>query len=142
MLLKPLLGRYDLLALTAATSLVGTIGLLPLVRPSTADVLVDASPQVAALLLYLGVLATLLGYILWNDGLRGLGPTRAVTYAYGIPPVAVVFGAIVLDEPITIWIVLGAALVIGGIVLAQRGLPSRHRVSLRPWRSAPSRAQT
>ena len=32
-ILKPLLGRYDLLALTAATSLLGTIGLLPLVRP-------------------------------------------------------------------------------------------------------------
>jgi len=30
-ILKPLLGRYDLLALTAATSLVGIIGLIPLV---------------------------------------------------------------------------------------------------------------
>ena len=122
-ILKPLLGRYDLLALTAASSLVGTIGLLPLVRPSTADVVVDASPGIAALVLYLGVLATLLGYILWNAGLKGLGPTRAVTYAYGIPALAVVFGAILLDEPITGWLVVGAALVVGGIVLAQRGLP-------------------
>ena len=140
-ILKPLLGRHDLLALTAATSLVGTIGLLPLVRPSTMDVVVDASAQVAALLLYLGVLATLLGYILWNHGLRGLGPTRAVTYAYGIPPLAVVIGAIVLDEPITIWIVLGGALVLGGIVLAQRGLPRGAWVSLRGRRSAPSCSQ-
>ena len=140
-LLKPLLGRYDLLALTAATSLIGTIGLLPLIRPSTVDVLVDASPQDAALLLYLGVLATLLGYILWNHGLRGLGPTRAVTYAYAIPPLAVVIGAIVLDEPITVWIVLGGALVVGGIVLAQRGFRSGRWVSSRPWRNAPSRGQ-
>jgi hypothetical protein len=36
-LLKPLLGRHDLIALTAATSLVGTIGLVPFVRPSTVD---------------------------------------------------------------------------------------------------------
>jgi drug/metabolite transporter (DMT)-like permease len=141
-ILKPLLGRYDLLALTAATSLIGTIGLVPLVRSSTMDAVVDTSSQVVALLLYLGVLATLLGYILWNMGLRGLGPTRAVTYAYAIPALAVAFGAILLDEPITAWLLLGAALVVGGIVLAQRGLPPRGSVSVRSWRSAPSRCET
>jgi drug/metabolite transporter (DMT)-like permease len=140
-ILKPLLGRYDLLALTAATSLVGTIGLLPLVRTSTVDAVADASPEVGGLVLYLGVLGTLLGYIAWNAGLRGLGPTRAVTYAYAIPPLAVLFGAILLDEPVTAWLVLGAALVVGGIVLAQRGVPSWSSVSLRPWRSAPSRSE-
>ena len=139
-ILKPLLGRYDLLALTAATSLVGTIGLVPLVRSSTVDVVTDASPEVAAYVLYLGVLATLLGYIAWNAGLRGLGPTRSVTYAYAIPALAVVFGAIFLDEPITAWLVVGAVLIVGGIVLAQRGLPPRSWGSVRSWRSALSRS--
>jgi drug/metabolite transporter (DMT)-like permease len=138
--LKPLLGRYDLLALTAATSLIGTIGLAPLVRPSTAEVVTGASAEIAAFLLYLGVLATLLGYIAWNHGLRGLGPTRAVTYAYAIPPLAVLIGAVALDEPITAWLVLGGALVVGGIVLAQRGLPPRSWGSVRSWRSALSRS--
>ena len=53
-ILKPLLGRYDLLALTAATSLVGTVGLTPFVRGSTVDTVVDATAGEAALLLYLG----------------------------------------------------------------------------------------
>lgn len=136
-LLKPLLGRYDLLALTAATSLAGTIGLLPLVRASTVDAVVDGPPQVLALILYLGILATLLGYIAWNAGLRGLGPTRAVTYAYGIPPLAVLFGAVFLDEAVTAWLVLGVVLVVGGIVLAQRGLP-RWRIHVRARRSVES----
>jgi drug/metabolite transporter (DMT)-like permease len=118
-ILKPLLGRHDLLALTAATSLVGTVGLLPFVRGSTAEAVVDATAPEAALLLYLGVLATLLGYIFWNVGLKGLGPTRAVTYAYGIPPLAVAFGALLLDEPVTVWLALGGALVVGGIAFAQ-----------------------
>jgi drug/metabolite transporter (DMT)-like permease len=139
-ILKPLLGSYDLLALTAASSLVGTVGLLPLVDSSTVNAVADASPQSAALLLYLGILATLLGYIAWNAGLRGLGPTRAVTYAYGIPPLAVVFGAIFLDETVTAWLVLGVVLVVSGIVLAQRGLPDRSSVRVRVWRSAPSRS--
>jgi drug/metabolite transporter (DMT)-like permease len=139
-ILKPLLGRYDLLALTAATSLVGMVGLVPLVRGSTLDAVVDASVGDIALILYLGLLATLLGYIWWNTGLRGLGPTRAVTYAYAIPPLAVLIGAQALDEPLTPWLVVGAALVVGGIAFTQ-GAPGRRRSdSVEPWRSAPSRS--
>ena len=141
-ILKPLLGRYDLLALTAATSLIGTVGLMPLVRVSTVDTVAEISAHDAALILYLGVLATLLGYIGWNAGLRGLGPTRAVTYAYGIPPLAVLIGAVVLDEEVTIWLVVGAALVVGGIALAQRAPPVRRSDSVAPWRSAPSHSET
>jgi drug/metabolite transporter (DMT)-like permease len=137
-ILKPLLGRYDLLALTAATSLVGMVGLTPFVRGSTVDAVVDATASEAALLLYLGVLATLLGYVLWNAGLKGLGPTRAVTYAYAIPPLAVTFGAIFLDEPVTIWLALGGALVVGGIAAAQGVRLPRRLVSVTPWRSARS----
>ena len=112
-------------------------GLTPFVRGSTVDTVVDATAAEAALLLYLGVLATLLGYIFWNAGLKGLGPTRAVTYAYAIPPLAVTFGAIFLDEPVTIWLAVGGALVVGGIALAQRPAGS---VAARfaPWRRAPS----
>ena len=125
-ILKPLLGRHDLLALTAATSLFGMVGLLPLVRGSTVDAVADGGATDAVLLLYLGVLATFVGYILWNFGLRGLGPTRAVTYTYAISPLAVVIGAIVLDETLTAWLVVGGALVVGGIALAQR-TPARRR---------------
>lgn len=139
-ILKPLLGRHDLLALTAATSLVGIVGLLPLVRGSTVEAVVDASASEVVLLLYLGVLATLLGYILWNVGLRGIGPTRAVSYTYAISPLAVVIGAIVLDETITPWLVLGGALVIGGIALTQRASGRRRSDSVEAWPSAPSRS--
>jgi len=131
-ILKPLLGRHDLLALTAATSLIGTVGLLPLIRGSTIETVTDASATEAALLLYLGVLGTLLGYIAWNIGLRGLGPTKAVAYTYAISPLAVLIGAVVLDEPVTLWLVLGGALVVGGIVAAQGA-------SL-PWRRAKRQA--
>lgn len=139
-ILKPLLGRYDLLALTAATSLVGIVGLVPFVRGSTLDAVVEASAAEAALLLYLGVLATLLGYIFWNLGLKGLGPTRAVTYAYAIPPLAVAFGAIFLDEPVTIWLAVGGVLVVGGIATAQGASPAFRSSTFARWRNASSRS--
>jgi drug/metabolite transporter (DMT)-like permease len=141
-ILKPLLARYDLLALSAATSLVGTVGLLPFVRGSTLDAVTAGSTGDGLRLLYLGILATFLGYILWNVGLRGLGPTRAVTYTYAISPLAVLIGALALDEPVTAWLAVGAALVVGGIALAQRTPAPGSSASFRPWRSAPSASET
>jgi len=118
-ILKPLLGRHDLLALTAATSLVGIVGLVPFARGTTIETVSGASAAEAVLLLYLGVLATFLGYILWNVGLRGIGPTRAVSYTYAISPLAVLIGAVVHGETVTPWLVMGGAMVIGGIAAAQ-----------------------
>jgi drug/metabolite transporter (DMT)-like permease len=119
-LLKPLLARYDLLALTAATSLVGTVFLLPFVRAGTIESVAGISAEDAVLVLYLGVASTFLGYIGWNVGLRGLGATRAVTYTYLISPLAVLMGAVFLDEPVTLWLAVGGALVLGGVAAAQR----------------------
>ena len=141
-ILKPLLGRHDLLALTAATSLIGIVGLAPLVRASTVDALVDASAGDLALILYLGVLATFLGYIGWNVGLRGLGPTRAVAYTYAISPLAVLIGAVVLGEELSLWLVLGAVLVVGGIALAQRAPRRGRSASVESWRSASSPSES
>ncbi|HSK14859.1 MAG TPA: DMT family transporter [Gaiellaceae bacterium] len=124
-LLQPLLGRYDLLALTAALSLFGTLALLPLADGSTVDAVRGISAGDATLVLYLGVACTLLGYVAWNIGLRGLGSTRAVSYAYAIPVIAVAMGALILDEPVTVWLGLGGALVVGGVALAQQSGPRR-----------------
>jgi drug/metabolite transporter (DMT)-like permease len=141
-LLKPLLGRHDLLALTAATSLVGTVALAPFARSGTVDRALDLSAGDVLLVLYLGVAATLLGYIGWNVGLRALGPTRAVVFTYAIPPLAVALGAVVLDEPVTLWLALGAVLVVGGIALAQRpGRASATAVPALPVREAPAPAE-
>ena len=139
-ILKPLFSRYDLLALTAATSLVGIVGLLPLVRGSTLDTVAEATAAEAGLLLYLGVLGTLLGYIFWNVGLKGIGPTRAVSYTYAISPLAVAFGALFLDEPVTVWLAVGGALVVGGIATAQGVSLARSSGTVARWRSALSRS--
>ena len=65
------------------------------------------------------MLATLLGYIAWNIGLRSLGATRAVAFTNANAPLALTFGAVFLDEPVTVWLALGAALVVAGIATAQ-----------------------
>jgi drug/metabolite transporter (DMT)-like permease len=43
-----------------------------------------------------------------------------MTYLYLVPPLAVAIGALALDERVTGWLLLGGALVIGGVAVAQR----------------------
>jgi len=50
-----------------------------------------------------------------------------------VPPLAVVIAAVTFGETITPWFAAGAALVIGGVVLAQRsGAPARRAARPRP----------
>jgi drug/metabolite transporter (DMT)-like permease len=126
-LLKPLFSRYDLLALTATTSLVGTAALLPIFAGSDLGGIGSVAGRDVALILYLGIFSTLLGYIGWNMGLRAFGPTRAVTATYAIPALAVLFGAVTLEEPVTAWIAVGGLLIVGGVALASFRAAGRGR---------------
>jgi drug/metabolite transporter (DMT)-like permease len=119
--LKPLLGRADLIAVTSAASLVGTVALLPFGALELPHELVHLGLRDTALVLYLGLGATIVGYIGWNVGLRAVEASRAVTFLYVVPPLALTFGALFLGEPVTVWIVAGGALIVGGVALAQRG---------------------
>lgn len=117
-ILRPLLQRFDLLALTAATSLIGTVSLLPLLGWMEPGNVTSASASEVALVLYLGILSTLLGYVAWNIGLRRLGATTAVSWTYLIPALAVLIGAVTLEEPVTAWIAAGGLLIVGGVALS------------------------
>jgi drug/metabolite transporter (DMT)-like permease len=123
-LYKPLLGRYDLPALTAAGCLVGSLLFLPFENSGAIDRFGALSAGSWIALAALGLGATLGGYVTWSIALRGLEPSRAMSYLYCVPPLAVAIGAVFLDEPVTLWLLLGGALVIGGVAVAQRG-PAR-----------------
>ena len=118
-LAKPLLGRYDAIAVSSAASLVGTVARLAFAASGTADRLTGMSGGDLLLVLYLGLVCTLAGYVLWTVGLRGLDPSRAVAYLYGVPVVAVAVGALTLGESVTAWLLVGGLLVVGGVALAQ-----------------------
>jgi drug/metabolite transporter (DMT)-like permease len=118
-LVKPLLPRYGVLPVTAAASLIGTAALLPFASGAAIRRVSHLDASGIALLLYLGLAATLAGYIGWSRGLRQLDASRTVAYLYVVPVVAIVIGALTLGEHVTVWLGLGAALVVAGVALAQ-----------------------
>ncbi len=65
-----------------------------------------------------GVLCTAIAYILFFRLITQAGPSKTLTVTFLIPVFALVYGATLLDEPVTLWMVLGGAVVFTGVALA------------------------
>jgi drug/metabolite transporter (DMT)-like permease len=66
----------------------------------------------------LGIASTGLAYILYFQLILSIGPTRAVTVTLLIPIFACLWGALLIDEPITPRMLLGGGIVLLGTALA------------------------
>ena len=69
----------------------------------------------------LAVVCTAAAFMLLFALVTEVGPVRATTITYLNPAVAVVAGALVLGEPVTVWTVVGFMLVVTGSYLVNRG---------------------
>jgi drug/metabolite transporter (DMT)-like permease len=69
----------------------------------------------------LAVVCTAAAFMLLFALVNEVGPVRATTITYLNPAVAVVAGALVLNEPVTVWTVVGFVLVVTGSYLVNRG---------------------
>jgi drug/metabolite transporter (DMT)-like permease len=65
--------------------------------------------------IYLVVAGSLLAFTSFVQALRQLPTEVAMTYGYVNPVIAVILGALILDEQITVWTVAGALLVLMGV---------------------------
>ena len=79
-------------------------------------------------LIYLGVFGSALAYIGYYDGIRKIGATRSGVFIALNPLTAVVLGALLLGEQLTLSMCLGGGLVLVGIYLCNKPLaPMRKR---------------
>ena len=86
----------------------------------------DMRPEALFAVIWLGLLGSGAAYLVFFRLLGHWGATRTSLVAYLLPIWGIVLGALVLDEPIDARLILGTALVIGGIALVNL------RRSLRP----------
>ncbi|MFJ7281687.1 DMT family transporter [Pseudomonas sp. NPDC099000] len=73
-------------------------------------------------LMYLGVLGSALAYIAYYDGIRQIGATRSGVFIALNPLTAVILGALLLDERLTLAMCLGGGLILAGIFLCNKPL--------------------
>lgn len=80
-----------------------------------------ARPAVWGNLLFLGLVASMLCYLVWNAVIRRLGAVRATNYIYFNPLVTMLTAALFIGERITAAAMAGAALILSGMWMAERG---------------------
>ena len=69
--------------------------------------------------LYMGVFATCVAYMAWNEGVRRVGPDGAMAFYNMLPVFGMLLGALFLGERMTRVQFLGGGLIIaGGLVAA------------------------
>jgi drug/metabolite transporter (DMT)-like permease len=90
---------------------VTAIGARPLPSPG------DLSGKAVAAVITLGLLNTVVAYFLFYHLIDVWGATRSTLVTYAMPPIGVTLGALLLDETVDWKILVGAVLILGGIVV-------------------------
>ncbi len=109
-----------LLALTGWQATVGGVFLLPVAFA------IEGPPPMLTLTNlagygYLALCGTALAYFLWFRGVTGLAPTRVTLLSLLSPVVAAVLGWIVLGQELSLGQLIGAAAVLGSVLLGTSG---------------------
>lgn len=120
--IKRIGGRYPALFITRKVFFYGLVTILPVfaVRPFSVEWEMLAHPAVWGNLLFLGVVASGLCYVLWNAAMHRLGAVRTTNYIYINPLVTIVVAALAIGERITPAALAGAALILYGMWRAEK----------------------
>ncbi len=78
------------------------------------------TPKGWAILLYVGLLPSLLSQVFFMRGVELIGPARAGLFVNLVPVFGALLAVVLLGEPFAIYHALGLVLVLGGIWLAER----------------------
>ena len=122
LILKRLNKHYDNLFITRKVFGYGTLTAIAYLTATNAFGHIDFqwTFPVIGNLLFLGIIASFLCYLMWNASIKMLGPETTANFIYLVPLVTIVTSYIILDEPISIWTILGACAIIGGIILVTK----------------------
>lgn len=123
LILKRLDTRYPVLFVTRKVFFYGLLSLLPVFPfdPLRTPPEVLLRPAVLSNLLFLGAVASMLCYILWNTTVKKLGVVATTNYIYIVPLVTLVTSSLVLGEIITTVALAGCILILSGVYIAEKG---------------------
>ena len=114
--------RYSSLFITRKVFFYGLLTIIPyyFFVPGFPSMEVLLRPEVLWNLLFLGVVASMLCYVLWNWVIGKLGAVVATNWVYFNPITTIIFAWWLLHEQITVWFLLGTVLILMGMYLADR----------------------
>ena len=118
--MRRIMGRYSADFITRKVFFYGLVTILPyfaFVNPLNIDLLTSGNMTIWSNLIFLGIIASTGGYLLWNWVMRKLGAVKSTNFIYLQSLVAMVAGHVILGERITFMAIAGAVILIAGMIL-------------------------
>lgn len=118
---KAVMSELSPLAAVTYSSVIGALCLFP---PAVMEGLWDSgnlSFAAWASVFYLGFFGTVLGFVWYYEGIKRIGPVRAGLFINFVPVSAVFLAFLILGEPLTVSLLIGAVLVSSGVYLTTLG---------------------
>lgn len=112
---KKYLSTIKPLALAAGSQISATVMLIPISLGFIPDTMPSSSAIWSVLLI--GVICTGVAYILFFRLIAALGPAKAISVTYLIPAFGILWGALFLDESISLMMIIGGAVILFGVAL-------------------------
>lgn len=109
---------YAPMFITRKTFFYGIITALPFLaaEPEISSPSVLLIPAVYTNILFLGILCSMVAYLIWAQTIKRIGAVKASNYLYFQPIVTMLFSALIfVDDPLTLVGCVGCVLIIGGV---------------------------
>ena len=121
---KVLMKDLSPLILVSYSSVIGAIGLIiPAYFKGIMQNLTHYSLMEWLSIFYLGFFGTVLGFVWYYEGINKIGPTKASLFINFVPVSAILLAFLILAEPITLSLAIGAILVTCGVYLTNKISP-------------------
>jgi drug/metabolite transporter (DMT)-like permease len=127
--------RVDSIVLAAGSAITGTIVLLPLALAQLPSHLPGWETFASVAVLGFGGMAA--GQLLYYVVIDRYGSARASLVTYLLPVIALVLGALLLDEPVEVTALIGLVLILAGVAFGSGMVRPERRREVAPASSAP-----
>lgn len=114
---KPLVARHPPLMVVGGAMMAAVVPLLFLIRGSFIAKLPTLPSSAWLSVAFLSLACTVFAFVIWFRALQRMEASRAASFVYLEPLFGVSFSKLLLDEPITLALLIGAALLVGGVYL-------------------------
>lgn len=116
---KDLVKKYSPLTVTYLSLVIGTVPFFLMLDGEFFLKVASMNGTHWIALFHLSALCTIIGFWIWVVGLKHLPATSVASFIYLNPPLAVLFGWMFFSEEVTGYFLLGSAVVLAGLYLAQ-----------------------
>ncbi len=119
---KPYLEKISPLKWTSITLAVGTVFFLPFAASDIVRIQwSEVSFQAWGALIYSGLLAIAICYVIWYASVRRVGNSKTAIYGYLSPVFTILFAYLLISERITLLQICGALIIFAGVYLTRSG---------------------